>query len=293
MSKTKIEWSESVWNPVTGCRKISPGCMHCYAETLAKRLKAMGQANYKNGFDLTLQPHMLDIPLKRKKPTVYFVNSMSDLFHKDVPDEYIDKVFAVMALAKQHTFQILTKRGCRMREFSWRLCKEGVLKIDTPHDNIRLPESYPLPNVWFGVSVENRAMKQRIDQLRQTHAVVRFLSLEPLLQDLGELDLRGIHQVIVGGESGFKARPVHPDWVRSIRDQCIAQGVAFFFKQWGEWFPATEKPAENGKWSIGKAKALSHIHLWKDENENVSLKIGKKNAGRFLDGEIWNEYPRI
>jgi len=228
-----IEWTESTWNPVTGCTKISPGCKHCYAERMAGRLQAMGQANYRNGFALTLQPHMLELPLRWKKPQAIFVNSMSDLFHADVPLAYIRSVFAVMAAAHWHRFQVLTKRADRVEELSGQL--------DWP------------ANVWMGTSVEQNRYRHRIDQLRATGARVRFLSLEPLLGPLHDLDLAGINWVIVGGESGPHARPMNPEWATDLRDQCQRAGVPFFFKQWG-----------------GK---------------------NKKQAGRVLDGRLWDELP--
>ena len=215
-TQSKIEWTEVTWNPTVGCTKISPGCKNCYAETMARRLKAMSVRGYENGFRLTLVPERLMEPLERRKPTVYFVNSMSDLFHEKVPFEYVRRVFDVMARAPQHKFQILTKRAERMAE----LCQS----VEVP------------ANVWLGVSVENRKHGvPRIDVLRTVAARVRFLSVEPLLEDLGRIDLSGIHWVIVGGESGPKARPMRPDWVDNIKLQCDRAGVAFFFKQWGAW----------------------------------------------------------
>ncbi|HTA59654.1 MAG TPA: phage Gp37/Gp68 family protein [Candidatus Baltobacteraceae bacterium] len=208
-----IEWTDATWNPVTGCTKISPGCKHCYAERLAHRLQLMGQANYKNGFRLTLQPHMLEVPLQWKAPKRIFVNSMSDLFHTDVPAEYIKKVFAVMARADWHQFQVLTKRAERLRE---------------------LTDDLPWPShIWQGVSIENREYVRRIEDLRASGAAVKFLSLEPLLGPLPKLNLRGIDWVIVGGESGPGARPMEEAWVIDIRNQCRRADVAFFFKQWG------------------------------------------------------------
>ena len=211
--RSKIEWTEMTWNPVTGCTKVSPGCKHCYAQRMAKRLQAMGSPNYRDGFKLTLQPHSLEAPLRWKTPRVVFVNSMSDLFHNNVPLDYIQRVFDVMRRADWHTFQVLTKRADRLREL------DG--EIDWP------------PNVWMGVSVENTAYRHRIDDLRRKGALTKFLSLEPLLGPLPRLALRGIDWVIVGGESGPGARPVKAAWVANIRDQCEAKGVAFFFKQWG------------------------------------------------------------
>jgi protein gp37 len=208
-----IEWTDATWNPVTGCTKISPGCKHCYAERLAHRLQLMGQANYKNGFSLTLQPHMLELPLRWKAPQRIFVNSMSDLFHSDVPTQYIKKVFAVMARADWHQFQVLTKRAERLRE---------------------LTEELPWPShIWQGVSIENKEYVGRIEDLRASGAAVKFLSLEPLLGSLPKLNLRGIDWVIVGGESGPGARPMEEEWVIDIRNQCRRADVAFFFKQWG------------------------------------------------------------
>jgi len=212
-TRSSIEWTESTWNPLTGCTKISPGCKHCYAERMARRLQAMGQPNYANGFRLTLHEHMLEQPLGWKKPQMVFVNSMSDLFHQDVPPEFILKVFDAMRRASWHTFQVLTKRSGRLVELDPLL-------------------GWP-PNVWVGVSVENQDYTFRIEHLRQTRACVKFLSLEPLLGPLPTLDLHGIDWVIVGGESGPGARPMAEEWVIAIRDQCLAAGVPFFFKQWG------------------------------------------------------------
>jgi protein gp37 len=233
-TNSHIEWTDATWNPVTGCSKISPGCKHCYAERLAMRLQAMGQGNYRNGFEVTLQPQMLELPLRWKSPKRIFVNSMSDLFHQDVPLLYIQNVFSVMRRAHWHQYQVLTKRSERLLELSSRL--EWV------------------PQIWMGVSVENRDYLHRIDQLRSTEAHIKFLSLEPLLGPLRKLKLRGIDWVIVGGESGPGARPVDSSWVMDIRDQCASAGVAFFFKQWGG--------------------------------------IQKKKTGRELDGRTWDEMPQ-
>jgi len=233
-TNSPIEWTESTWNPVTGCNKISPGCKNCYAERLAKRLKAMGQSNYKNGFRLTLQPQMLELPLKWKKPQTIFVNSMSDLFHKNVPLEYIQQVFDVMKRAHWHRFQVLTKRSSRLAELS--------------------PFLEWSPNIWMGVSVESQKYDYRIDNLRQTGAAIKFLSLEPLLGALKNLDLGGMDWAIVGGESGYGARPILEEWVTEIRYQCQNQNVAFFFKQWGG--------------------------------------TNKKKTGRLLEGRTWDEMPK-
>ena len=211
--KSAIEWTESTWNPVTGCTKISPGCKFCYAEKMSARLQRMGQPNYRNGFELTLQPHMLELPLQWKRPQSIFVNSMSDLFHDDVSLTYIQQVFGVMRRASWHRFQVLTKRADRLA------------KLDS---SIEWPA-----NVWMGVSVESSEYVARIDSLRQTRAHVKFLSLEPLLGPLPGLNLQNIDWAIVGGESGHGARPVREEWIVEIRDQCRKAGVAFFFKQWG------------------------------------------------------------
>jgi protein gp37 len=228
-----IEWTESTWNPLTGCTKVSPGCKYCYAERMAKRLQGMGQPNYINGFKLTLHESALTKPLDWKKPQVIFVNSMSDLFHKEVPTEFILKVFETMKRAHWHTFQVLTKRSERLEKIN--------AEIDWPE------------NVWMGVSVENQDYTYRIDHLRHTGAKIKFLSLEPLLGPLLNLNLDGIHWAIVGGESGPGARPLDPLWVTDIRDQCVRSNVPFFFKQWGG--------------------------------------INKKRAGRLLDGKTWDETP--
>ena len=216
MSASKIEWTDVTWNPVTGCNKISPGCKHCYAERMAGRLQAMKVEKYKNGFAVSLHHDALDLPLRWRKPRAIFVNSMSDLFHPDVPRSFIRAVFATMERADWHRYQALTKR---------------------PERAVELNDSLPWPpQVWLGVSVENAAYAHRIDLLRQTDAAVKFLSLEPLLGPLPGLDLTGIDWVIAGGESGPGARPMPADWVRDIRDQCASAGVPFHFKQWGGVF---------------------------------------------------------
>ena len=212
-TKSSIEWTEMTWNPVTGCTKISQGCKNCYAERMAKRLTAMGSDRYRNGFRVTLHPDLLEVPLKWRQARVVFVNSMSDLFHEEVPETYIASVFETMRKAPQHTFQILTKRGERLAELAARL---------------------PWPeNVWMGVSVEDSRVVDRIGFLQQVPAAVRFLSLEPLIGPLEALPLAGIDWAIVGGESGPRARPMKREWVTSILRQCRTAGVAFFFKQWG------------------------------------------------------------
>ena len=210
---SSIEWTDATWNPVTGCTKISPGCAHCYAERMARRLQAMGQPRYRNGFTITLQPEVLGDPLRWKRPRAIFVNSMSDLFHPEVPDDYIRDCFAIMEKAPQHTFQVLTKRPERAGGLS---------------SFLRWPA-----NVWMGTSVENAAYVRRIAALVRIPAAIRFLSLEPLLGPIPNLSLARVDWVIVGGESGPGARPIDKQWVRAIRDSCIEQRVPFFFKQWG------------------------------------------------------------
>jgi protein gp37 len=232
-----IEWTDATWNPVTGCTKVSPGCKHCYAETFAERWRGIPGHPYEQGFDLRLWPTRLDAPLRWKAPRMIFVNSMSDLFHENVPDGFIEQVFAVMLEARRHTFQVLTKRADRLA--SW-------------HRNY--PGFWNAPNIWLGVSVEDRRYGlPRIPFLRTVEAAVRFLSVEPLLEDLGEIDLGGVDWVIVGGESGPGARPMRPEWAMAIRDQCASASVPFFFKQWGG--------------------------------------VRKKRAGRELDGRTWDAMP--
>ena len=241
MSRSKIEWTEQTWNPVTGCTKVSPGCKFCYAETMAKRLQKMGAAGYENGFSLSLMSERLEQPRKRKKPTIWFVNSMSDLFHERVPFDFIDGVFDTIQATPQHRYQLLTKRPKRMAKYFG---------------------SRPVPeNAWLGVSVENKKHGvPRINILRSIDAKIRFLSVEPLLEALGTLDLSGISWVIVGGESGARARPMQPEWARAIRDQCDKADVAFFFKQWGA-------------------------------HGDDGIKRAKRENGRRLDGEIHNHMP--
>lgn len=226
-TKSTIEWTESTWNPVTGCTKISDGCKHCYAERMALRLKAMGQPNYVNGFSVTLHEQMLELPLKWKKPQMIFVNSMSDLFHEEVPAEFIHRVFDVMQQAHWHTYQVLTKRAERLQELS--------------------PQLSWNDNIWMGVTVESAKYIGRIENLRQTGAKIKFVSFEPLLSEITDLDLRGINWAIVGGESGPGARPMEEEWVLEIRQQCSENNVPFFFKQWG----GTNKK-KNGRVLLGQ-----------------------------------------
>lgn len=242
-SQSTIEWTEQTWNPTTGCTKVSPGCKHCYAEVMARRLTAMGASGYENGFELTQHPSRLDQPKKRKKPTTYFVNSMSDLFHEDISDKFLDQVFDVIRATPQHTYQILTKRAERLpKYFSSRQCPS---------------------NVWLGVSVEDKKYGvPRIEHLKKVKAHIRFLSVEPLLEDLGQLDLKDIDWVIVGGESGHKARPMMESWVLGVQNHAEKAGAAFFFKQWGGW---------------GADGVRRH----------------KKANGRTLGGRTWDSYPVI
>ena len=219
-AESKIEWTDSTWNPVRGCTKITPGCAHCYAETFAERFRGVKGYPYEQGFDLRLVPEKLGEPLKWASPKMVFVNSMSDLFHKDVADDYIQAVVKVMELANWHTYQVLTKRSERMRDLL----------------STKLKDAAALPHIWWGVSVENQKHGlPRIDHLRHAPAAVRFLSIEPLLEDLGQINLEGVSWVICGGESGAGSRPMAEEWVLSIRDQCSQAGVPFFFKQWGGW----------------------------------------------------------
>lgn len=233
MARTAIEWTESTWNPVTGCTKVSAGCRNCYAERLAWRLQAMGNPNYARGFEVSLHERMLALPSSWRKPQMVFVNSMSDLFHADVPAKFIHQVFEAMNHAGWHRFQVLTKRS------------ERLLEMDS---TLQWAD-----HIWMGVSVENSDCRHRIDALRQTKAGTKFLSLEPLLGPLPEMNLHGIDWVIVGGESGPGARPIRAEWVTDIRDQCLDANVAFFFKQWGG--------------------------------------VNKKKAGRLLEGRVWGQVP--
>ena len=239
----KIEWTEATWNPSAGCSKISSGCKNCYAETMAIRLKAMKVVGYENGFEFNTVPSRLHEPLKKKKPTVYFVNSMSDIFHENMPIEYLNKIFEVIEQTPQHTYQILTKRADKMLDF---LSKREIPK-----------------NIWLGVTVENQKEGlPRIDKLRDLKASVLFLSVEPLLEDLGKINLKNINWVIVGGESGNRARPMEKEWVVNIKQQCEKEDIAFFFKQWGTW---------------GADK----------------VKRNKKLNGKEINGKVWQQYPEV
>lgn len=243
MNNSKIEWTEKTWNPSAGCTKISSGCKNCYAEMMALRLQAMGTEGYKNGFMFNIVESRLNDPLERKKPTVYFVNSMSDIFHEDMPYDYLNKIFEVIENTPYHTYQILTKRADRMFEYL---------------SDRKIPN-----NIWLGVTVENKKEGlPRIEKLRKLKANVLFLSMEPLLEDLGIINLSNIDWVIVGGESGNKARPMNLNWVKNIKNQCETENIAFFFKQWGTW---------------GADK----------------VKRNKKKNGKILEGKVWHQYPDL
>lgn len=345
---TAIEWTHrpgtvgETWNPTTGCDKISPGCGlprwpgdakgGCYAMTMAKRLKAMGQEKYQTdgdprtsgpGFGVAVHEDALTIPQRWRKPRTVFVNSMSDLGHARVPREFVARVFAVMAATPQHTYQILSKRpermarmleGAKLNGFWDAMVKELLLRTGR-----RGAVAWPLPNVWIGTSIELDEYAHRADRLRETPAAVRFISAEPLLGPLPNLDLTGIHWLIAGGESGPDARPMHPDWVRNLRDRCAAADVPFFFKQWGEWLPVAveDDPQFSGGRAFncprgGRAAAAirerstrpytsgitrpmragdinGHGHML--DNDTIAVRVGKKDAGRELDGRTWDEYP--
>lgn len=239
----RIEWTEQTWNPSAGCTKISSGCKNCYAEIMAIRLQAMGVKGYENGFKFNTVPSRLNDPFKFKKPTVFFVNSMSDIFHEEMPNEYLDKIFYVIKETPHHTYQILTKRAERMFDYL---------------SNKEIPK-----NIWLGVTVDNQKEGlPRIEKLRNLNASVLFLSVEPLLEDLGKINLENIDWVIVGGESGNKARPMDKNWVLNIKKQCEEKDIAFFFKQWGTW---------------GADK----------------IKRNKKLNGKELDGKVWQKFPEI
>lgn len=340
---TAIEWTDRTWNPTTGCDRISPGCDNCYALTMAKRLKLMGQAKYQNdgdprtsgpGFALAEHADALDAPLRWRKPSKVFVNSMSDLFHQDVRDGFVVAVWETMRQAYQHTFQVLTKRPQRMasliarwhditgEDFVPKLARgpeptraahpspkgqlwadyldvlgqppEGCAypTFDWMNGPLRLMPTTPLPNVWLGTSIESDRYAFRADHLRATPAAVRFLSLEPLLGPLPSLDLTGIDWVIVGGESGPGARPMHIGWVRDIRDRCVAAGVPFLFKQWGAWGAAGQVGSphyvlEDGR-LIEPGVRLGMDHMCRPWAIN---RWGKGKSGRTLDGRMWDEYP--
>lgn len=348
-SRTKIEWTRggdgapgATWNPVTGCTKLSPaspGCENCYASTIAERFRGVPGHYFEHGFDVQLRADKLDLPLRWRRPRRIFVNSMSDLFHDQVPDDYIARIWAVMALAPQHTFQVLTKRHARMRsllssrEFALKVFKTATTDLDFGVIGCHFDQ--PLPNVWLGVSTETQQWADiRIPALLDTPAAVRWISAEPLLGPIDlrhmDLDVRDMYQidaltgrntdmgrpcpdvasldwVVAGGESGHGARPMHPDWARSLRDQCQAAGVPFFFKQWGAWVPGFSHGAgENGPGDLFVNLDGSTGHVWIDEEDcsvrnscgnwgvasHPMSRCGKKAAGRELDGRIWDQYPR-
>ncbi|MDO8391037.1 MAG: phage Gp37/Gp68 family protein [Actinomycetota bacterium] len=312
--KSKIEWTDATWNPSTGCDRTSPGCDNCYALTLAKRLKAMGAPNYQNdgdprtsgpGFGVMVHKQMLDQPLKWKRPRRIFVNSMSDLFHPDVPFDFIADVFAVMAVARQHTFQVLTKRAQRMAallgaDMFRGFVDDAMTGAAGGYAHIETGDvGWPLPNVWLGVSIESDAYAFRADYLRRTPAAVRWISAEPLLGPLPSLDLSDIDWVVAGGESGPGARPMHPDWARDLRDRCTAppdwradEGLRprFLFKQWGEWAPIAGHNESYGRWVdpvTGATRAVA------TPAAALMSHFGKRAAGRDLDGRTWDEYPEV
>lgn len=353
MSKTKISWTDYVWNPVVGCSKVSAGCQNCYAEQFARRLAAMDEARrlmskygavvsqgHWNG-KVFCDPAKLGEPLHWRKPRRIFVNSMGDLFHEQVPDEFIDKIFAVMSLAQHHIFMLLTKRPERMLKYFSEIATNRVVKwgrfaglpkpdcpaalerIFSARNNFRLksgqpydvrPLPWPLPNVWLGVTAENQqAADERIPTLLQTPAAVRFVSVEPML---GPVDLEkllgsayeartvqngwhGIDWVIAGGETGPGARPMHPDWARSLRDQCQAAGTPFYFKAWGEWSPieVMNDPAAPHILLAYNGKQTQEYCGWGRDNPTARfaqmVRVGKKAAGRLLDGRTWDEFPEV
>lgn len=300
--KTSIEWSDHVWNPTVGCTRVSPGCKECYAFALHdRRHQAFKEGKsvpkqYAKPFTVlqTMEDRLAD-PLHWRTPRRVFVNSVSDLFHKDVPDDFLDRVFAVMAMSPGHTFQVLTKRADRMRDYLrtvqdddkdlQRFANVASELTDSPCAAGIFDEvAWPFPNVWLGVSVENREQGcRRLPALRDTPAAVRFVSFEPLLEDVGDIHWPGIHWAIVGGESGPNARPMHPDWARSLRDQCQEAGVAFFFKQWGNWKPITRADGIHES-PFGAFDVKTRFGF---------IKGGKKAAGRELDGRVWDEFPEV
>jgi protein gp37 len=358
--KSAIEWTDATWNPTRGCTKISPGCARCYAETFAERFRGVAGNPYERGFDPRLVPEKLHEPLKWRKPRRIFVNSMSDLFHEDFPDEYIDQVFAVMGVAHWHTFQVLTKRADRMAAYfaeTWQVPAQPAARaydidilerpahVENRWDRINracddIPSEVlgdhcwdgedsligrpawpraPYPNIWLGVSVENQKYADaRIPSLVKTPAAVRFLSCEPLLGPLDlsawlkpctdhfsfgplynhvddEMPFPAIGWVIVGGESGPGARRMHPRWVQSIRDQCVAARVPFFFKQHGEWMPVDSYPEKGIRWDrVDLAgRPVTGLPGLYDDSDALMARVGKKAAGRLLDGRTWDEFPAV
>jgi protein gp37 len=333
MSASKIEWTEVTWNPTTGCDRISPGCDNCYAMTMAKRLKAMGSQKYQNdgdprtsgpGFSVTMHAASVLEPIFKwpRSSRMAFLDSMSDVFHARVTAEFLGQVFATMALTPRHTYQILTKRPNRMRDILGdgrvqRAMQEALQNLrrhgpTLPPSGTRLLAArvaqcpWPLPNVWLGTSIESDEYSWRADDLRATPAAARFLSLEPLLGSLPSLDLTRIDWVIAGGESGPKARPIHPEWVRSIRDRCTDANIAFHFKQWGEWAPGySHGEGENGPGDTFVNLDGTTGRVWIDDIDGCArnwcgdwgdgsypmTRRGKHHAGRELDGRTWDEFP--
>lgn len=323
--KSGIEWTDATWNPVTGCTKVSPGCDHCYAETFAERWRGTPGHHFEHGFDMTLRPERLGQPLRWRKPRRIFVNSMSDLFHEAVPDDFIAQVFGVMASAQRHTFQVLTKRHARMRSllsspgFQAAVTDAAVRLLRVGQPDFRALDEWPLPNVWCGVSAEDQHWAEiRVHALLSTPAAVRWVSAEPLL---GPIDLRNLKArngalidalcgdvkspegeiyaacpgsvswVVAGGESGHGARALHPDWARSLRDQCQSARVPFVFKQWGEWGP-TGWVGRGGTDPREIFVRDSTVHCHEFEEGAQLRRVGKRAAGRELDGRTWDEYPR-
>lgn len=326
MADTKIEWADTVWNPVTGCTKISEGCRNCYAERMSKRLA--GRCGYpaEEPFKVTLHPEKLEEPFKWKKPKRIFVCSMADLFHDDVPDSFIEEVFAIMSVANQHTFMVLTKRPDRM--LKWFTDNRSMFVAGAAQQlghrwllpDIPMREWWPLKNVWLGVTAENQEQAdKRIPLLLQTPAAVRFVSVEPMI---GAVDLtrvvydrvieidalnglcgwprahapfpdgaKKLNWIICGGETGPGARPLHPDWVRSLRDQCRAANVSFFFKQWGEW--GQNGPVTKDRIIARPGGYLLSGDVLRNKGDMSLYRIGKKNAGRLLDGRTWEEFPEV
>lgn len=341
---TGIEWTDATWNPVTGCTEVSPGCDHCYAKTFAERFRGVPGHHFENGFDLQLRPGRLDQPLRWTRGRRIFVNSMSDLFHDDVPDYFIAQTFAIMSLASQHTFQLLTKRHGRMRSLlnslrfriqvdAWEYqMAAGLAEDPATGDQLAvdpararaaretrrlsdgsIPPRWPLPNVWLGVSVENQQWANiRIPALLNTPAAVRFLSCEPLLGPVSifanstiDTGTTLVDWVIVGGESGRGARPMHPDWVRGLRNECADYGIAFHFKQWGEHVKVDRiDDAQPGDvWALGEGghpavpwrpdTRGAEAHRWGPHRDQLMRRVGKKAAGRMLDGRTHDEFPAV
>ena len=296
---TKIEWCKNkdggqgkTWNPVTGCTKISPGCQNCYAERMSKRLRGRCGYDAENPFKVTLRPNRLEEPLRWRKPSMIFVCSMGDLFYEGVPFHYIYSVFITMKHCPQHTFLVLTKRPKRMKEFI-----VDCYAYESPSGDEK--GVHILPNVWLGVTAENRPMwDERVNILKQLAAAKRFVCYEPALGSLGEVDLSGLDWVICGGETGPHARPMHPDWVRSLRDQCQSAGVPFYFKSWGEWVcrPWSSDNGRKRELCLGMDGTsvyaqVGHMMGFRKPGEALMVRVGKKAAGRLLDGREWNEIP--